>query len=68
MKDENDKEGYEIVRKARIECKNLRVLATKIAKAGRELRFKEAVQSYRNMGMPEEAAKRAASRGYEEVA
>lgn len=36
VKDENDKEGYAIVRAARIECKELRVLATKIAKAGRE--------------------------------
>jgi hypothetical protein len=31
-----DKENYELARRARIECKSLRVLATKIAKAGRE--------------------------------
>lgn len=36
VKGEDDKEGYEIIRKARLECKNLRVLAQKIAKAGRE--------------------------------
>lgn len=38
------------------------------AKANREQRLKESIQSFRNMGMPEEAAKRAASRGIEEVA
>lgn len=31
-----DKEGYKAVREARIKCKNTRVLATKICKAGRE--------------------------------
>lgn len=33
---ETDKEGYAIVHKARMQCKDLRVLATKIAKKGRE--------------------------------
>jgi hypothetical protein len=37
-------------------------------KAADEQRFKESVQSFRNMGMPEEAAKRAAQRGMGEVA
>lgn len=41
VKDENDKEGYAVVRAARLKCKDLRVLATKIAKAGREEAIKE---------------------------
>lgn len=32
----NDKTGYEAVRAARIECKNIRILAEKICKKGRE--------------------------------
>lgn len=36
VKGEDDKEGYTIVRTARLKCRDLRVLATKIAKAGRE--------------------------------
>lgn len=32
----DDKEGFEAVEKARKECKSIRVLATKICKAGRE--------------------------------
>ncbi len=37
-------------------------------KSAKELRFREVAAAYHNIGMPEEAAKRAASRGYEEVA
>ena len=40
IKDINDKENYAVAKRARIECKNLRVLAVKICKSGRE----EAIQ------------------------
>jgi hypothetical protein len=37
----NDKEGYEAVRKARIACKNTRILAVDLCKTGREKAIKE---------------------------
>jgi hypothetical protein len=36
VKGPDDKEGYALARKARLQCKELRVLASKISKAGRE--------------------------------
>lgn len=55
VKDENDTEGYEIVRRARLECKGIRVLGQKIAKAGREDALKEQkawIEAEKNVTLP----------------